>query len=348
MVYPDGSKIVWGIGRKLGGIISTPDDGPTPAQRLAKRIEDQSKGFAYFDTFNEVLEWTPTSMDHLQQANTPLVAREVEGTKAAIGGKPTDLILCHDYKGGYMDYESVRPGLADMEMYSCEYLQSVDTFIYFSHKLVCIPPPTWTNLLHRNGVKVLGTFIVEPQTPDIERMLERRNGRYIYAEKLGAMTRSYGFDGWLLNLEKKFSSNRTEEVLGFIQELKENCDSDCQVIWYDALDRNNKVEYYNGLSDENVAFAMLAGGFFTNYKWTEKELESSMKLAKEVGLSPRKIYFGIDVWAQNTDMPGPPRVTYPPKGGGGTNTGLVSELLIVHVASHQFLWLKNVVEQRKW
>ncbi|EOA37252.1 hypothetical protein CARUB_v10010798mg, partial [Capsella rubella] len=31
----------------------------------------------------------------------------------------------------------------------------------FSHSLVTLPPPCWTNTAHRHGVKVLGTFIIE-------------------------------------------------------------------------------------------------------------------------------------------------------------------------------------------
>lgn len=46
-------------------------------------------------------------------------------------------------------------------------------------------------------------------------------------------------------------------------------------------------------------------------------------VAEQHGIKSTEVYFGVDVWAQNTDMPGPPRVTYPPDGGGGTLTGSV-------------------------
>ena len=55
-----------------------------------------------------------------------------------------------------------------------------------------------------------------------------------------------------------------------------------------------------------------------------KNLKEAESTAERHGLQPDRISFGIDVWAQNTGTPGPPRITFPPKGGGGTNTGLVS------------------------
>lgn len=37
----------------------------------------------------------------------------------------------------------------------------IDLFVYFSHHMVTIPPPGWVMAAHRNGVRVLGTFITE-------------------------------------------------------------------------------------------------------------------------------------------------------------------------------------------
>ena len=229
--------------------------------------------------------------------------------------------------GGYHDYESVRPSLLNEKKYFCNYLQYVDTFVYFSHKLVSCPPPTWTNTLHRNGVKVLGTFVVEPQTPNIEQMLDRRDGEFILAKQLSAMAKAYGFDGWLLNIEKEFpfwSVDRTTSLVKLIRDLKRLLGLEGKVIWYDALTNRNEVEYQNGLSLRNIEFAKAADALFTNYKWTDIELNNAKINAQWHALDLANVFFGIDVWAQNTNMQGPRRVTYPPDGGGGTLTGLVS------------------------
>ena len=322
---PDWRNIGWHIGKKLKEIFqpSPRDNGPSKEERLAQRLRDVLKGFAYFDNFDELEAWSVATVDPIQQANTPIVDRSTRSIQGQAFPK-SKVLLCHDYSGGYHEYESVRPSLQESQLYSCEYLQYVDTFIYFSHKLVCIPPPTWTNTLHRNGVSVLGTFILEPQTPDVERLLAKVDGRYPVAEKLAAMTTTYGFDGWLINIEKEFSTNVTEDIVGFIRELKNGLTATCQVIWYDALTSGNTLKYQNGLTPKNLVFAQASDALFTNYKWTEAKLHSSKQLALENNIKTKDTYFGIDLWAQNTDMPGPPRITFPPDGGGGTNIGLVS------------------------
>ena len=329
--FPDWSKVGRRIGKKLRDILNPPtDDGPSEEQRRTQRLSDARKGFAYFDTFEEILQWSTQSVHARQQANTPLAARSAS-TLYPQKSPSTKLMLCHDYKGGYHDYESVRPGLLQDELYSCEYLQHVDSFIYFSHKLVSCPPPSWTNVLHRNGVSALGTFIIEPQLADIEQMLGLVDGEYVVAKQLARMASTYGFDGWLLNIEKEFPDhvhNLTEKMVDFIETLKRCLGPDALVVWYDALTIENEVDYQNGLSLKNAPFARAAHRLFTNYKWTPKHLSTSRAISDHFGLERSKIYFGIDVWAQNTNMPGPRRVTYPPKGGGGTNTGLVRAALL--------------------
>lgn len=179
--------------------------------------------------------------------------------------------------------------------------------------------------MHRNGVKILGTFIMESEKIHPERMLEQKDGEFVVAKQLAAIADAYGFDGWLLNVEIDFPNlveDSTGKLTGFIRNLKRLLWPEGLVIWYDALTIDNKVDYQNGLTEKNVPFALGADSLFTNYKWTKAKLEQSKIISQWHGLSPKEVQFGIDVWAQCTDMPGPPRVTFPAKNGGGTNTGL--------------------------
>ncbi|KAF2660203.1 glycoside hydrolase family 85 protein [Lophiostoma macrostomum CBS 122681] len=313
-------------------LFPSPDTGPTPEEREKQRKVDSVKGFTYFDTFDQLDAWTEALADPLQRANTPLLQRSQVPDKDK--SRKADILLCHDYSGNYRPYEAASGIGLDEESYSCEQLQFVDSFIYFSHKLVCVPPPAWTNHLHRNGVKCIGTLLVEPQTKESDRLLERvfapnveeGNPTFTLATKLASIAKHYGFDGWLINIEKPFSKDSWDPnvLQAFLAQLKEEIGPDKSLIWYDAITINNKVDYQNSLTLQNILFAKSCSQVLTNYCWKEANARESKELSQRYDLLPTDIFFGVDVWAQNTTKLTHPRITY---GGGGTNTGVaVTEL----------------------
>jgi endo-beta-N-acetylglucosaminidase D len=216
-------------------LFPVPDTGPTPEERRKQRDLDRLKGFAYFDTFDQLEAWTEDDCDSFQRANTPRIRTEDRGTNDSLD--KANVLLIHDYSGNYHDYESVQATGVDTELYSCEYLQFVDVFIYFSHKLVCIPPPTWTNTLHRNGVEVLGTLLVEPQTEGSECLLQHtrdgQNMSFPLAKTLARIAGHYGFDGWLVNIEKRFSNDvwGPEVLKAFLCQLRAEMGGAMRLIW---------------------------------------------------------------------------------------------------------------------
>jgi mannosyl-glycoprotein endo-beta-N-acetylglucosaminidase len=46
-------------------------------------------------------------------------------------------------------------GGTNPDAYAIRHWYLIDVFVYFSHSLVTLPPPCWTNTAHRHGVKVL-------------------------------------------------------------------------------------------------------------------------------------------------------------------------------------------------
>ncbi|KAL8758976.1 MAG: hypothetical protein Q9184_003756 [Pyrenodesmia sp. 2 TL-2023] len=332
--WPDWERVGRRFGKRLRDVFDPRPaaPGPSPEEQRAQRLRDASVGLVYFDTLEEVESWNHSDVDPIQQPNQPLLARTAgqiyHGQNT--NGPTTKLLLCHDYKGGYHAYESVRPAALNCIGYSCNYLEFVDTFIYFSHKLICVPPATWTNALHRNGVKVLGTVLIEPQTARMDHLLFKKDGVFLFAEQLAEMSDAYGFDGWLFNIEQdapEASGEWGSKLAVFLSDLRKMMGEQEKILWYDALTLEGDVYYQNGLTPMNHEFAKASNGLFTNYKWTEKKLAESKTFARDIHFPTADVFFGVDLWAQNTDMPGPKRVTYPPEGGGGTNTGLAMSLL---------------------
>uniref|UniRef100_H2YKH1 Cytosolic endo-beta-N-acetylglucosaminidase TIM barrel domain-containing protein n=1 Tax=Ciona savignyi TaxID=51511 RepID=H2YKH1_CIOSA len=72
------------------------------------------------------------------------------------------VLLCHDMSGNYLDDRFAQQivGKRTLE-YQLSYWSLVDTFVYFSHHFITIPPVGWINACHTNGVLTLGTFITE-------------------------------------------------------------------------------------------------------------------------------------------------------------------------------------------
>lgn len=217
-------------------LFPTPGTGPSPEERRKQRQKDLTKGFTYFDTFEQLESWTAEESEPFQRTNFPLVPRAKSESDLAEG--KSEVVLIHDYSGNYHDYESVQDIVVEEQMYACEYLQFVSTFIYFSHKLVCVPPPTWTDVLHRNGVLSLGTILLEPQTEQTERLLgfiDTDGAReYLLASKLSEIADHYGFDGWLLNIEKPFPQDawNIASLQTFCSQLRDFMGPKRRLIWF--------------------------------------------------------------------------------------------------------------------
>ncbi|EWC45568.1 hypothetical protein DRE_05426 [Drechslerella stenobrocha 248] len=268
----------------------------------------------YFDDLASVRHWQPDTSNEAEAsniANVPLQERPIVEER-----DPFKLLVCHDFKGGYLPYEDSQGTFSDEAVYTLEYLHLVTTFVYFSHHRVTIPPAPWINLMHKNGVRILGTFIVEPgNTAGFDDLLERGpDGQFVFVERLVDIAAHYGFDGWLLNFEEHFPDEkfRLKDTIRFIEDLRNGCDrrvKGSEVVWYDSLTIYNRVAYANGLSPANAPFFSVSSAIFTNYRWNPlAQLLTTAALSKALHRS-HDVYMGIDVFGRGTF------------GGGGWGVG---------------------------
>ncbi|KAK7206387.1 glycosyl hydrolase family 85-domain-containing protein [Myxozyma melibiosi] len=225
------------------------------------------------------------------------------------------LLVCHDFKGGYSanedaDFQGYFPHESGTA-YWIRAFELIDTFIYFSHTRVAVPPATWTTASHRNGVCCLGTLIFEftkEATADARKLLTPNAGGigYHYADVLAQVANYFGFDGYLLNVETVLgSSAEAREMLNFIEYFKfalhKLVGPHARVIWYDSLTTENKISYQDCLNLTTLPFFRVADGLFTNYFWKEKQVFDGAKLA---GMVYRlDLWTGIDVWGRGVHYP---------------------------------------------
>ena len=68
------------------------------------------------------------------------------------------------------------------------------------------------------------------------------------------ITRYYNFDGWLINIENPLEKGWIENVNLFLSELKKELrqlGQHQQLIWYDSVTKEGKLEWQNELNDNN-------------------------------------------------------------------------------------------------
>jgi len=206
--------------------IKTDDENEREQLRMmeSEKHDMASTGLTWFNSFEEIHAWQARDADPVQRASMPLFIRP---DNDATGPEPK-LIVVHEPYFGYLDHEV--PGVVGVmeEKFSMSHLQSVETFVYATKRLVSIPPPGWTNLMHKNGVKVLGTLYVGRKSLDKEELLQldiwdsvENSRQYPAAVKLAKMAKTYGFDGWMVSIDTGFARCISPaSIVEFLEQLR--------------------------------------------------------------------------------------------------------------------------------
>nr|XP_022316431.1 cytosolic endo-beta-N-acetylglucosaminidase-like isoform X2 [Crassostrea virginica] len=256
-------------------------------------------------TCEELDAWCPDDQLDGRVCSVPIVKR-----KEKPKGTPKTL-LCHDMCGGYLTDKFVQ-GADDPSPYRFFHWQNIDSFIYFSHYFVTIPPVSWINAAHKHGVKVFGTFITEWDDGKVRchKVIETEESFKRAANKLVEITKYYQFDGWLINIENVVEKDKVENLCQFVGYLTSQLHQaipGSEVIWYDSVLNTGELKWQNELNSKNCMFFDACDGIFLNYNWKDETLHNSLKLAREKGRD-MDVYVGIDVFGRGC------------LGGGGFNT----------------------------
>lgn len=308
---------------------------PFPPLRLFERRPGLTVPLTDVDA---LLRWRPTGLDARCVSSVPLPSAfaqryvrsgvalsasipSARGSSSALRRlQPARLLLCHDFRDGYHDWEAQSDGVQGNSLdlnstWRFNHWAYVDVFVYFSHYCVTIPPVSFIHAAHRHGTLILGTLIFEHGRGEAEllKILQSFKSRANAARQLASIARFYGFDGWLVNIEVSLSggSSAASDLAAFVADLtravRKLLGPVSEVIWFDAVTRDGSLAWQNELNVENEPFFKAAGSLFTNYCW---DRNAPVRSAIKAGTRRTDVWTGIDVHGRNTF------------GGGGFHTHL--------------------------
>ncbi|CAL8270505.1 unnamed protein product [Lota lota] len=251
-------------------------------------------------TLDQLLAWQRSTANPLNVATVPLAVRD-----PPLASCTHRTLVSHDMMGGYLDDRFIQ-GTESEAPYAFYHWQYIDIFNYFTHNLVTIPPAVWSNVAHKHGVIVIGTFITEWKEGSkmCEEFLKDAESYRLVADKLVQISHYHGFDGWLINIENSLSGVAVRNTPLFLRYLTDQMHlrrAGSVVLWYDSVLEDGKLQWQNELNTHNRIFFDACDGFFTNYNWVETDLEAMGAMAAEdesIRGRQADIYVGVDVFAR--------------------------------------------------
>ncbi|GMH45314.1 hypothetical protein BSKO_13271 [Bryopsis sp. KO-2023] len=251
-------------------------------------------------TIEGALEWTPGS----RPADS--LCRAFVGFSPPPGNGRKQMMVCHDMAGGYHG-DALVQGSDDWNFYQIWDWRSIDACIYFSHSMVTIPPPGWTNAAHKNGTKSLGCLVFEWDygKDSVEELLKDEKTTNQLIDKLIELAVYFGFDGWLLNFEVELNVAKIPALQYFCENLTNRMHETIphsMIVWYDAITIEGKLEWQDCLDEKNLSFFNITDAILVNYTWGQEKLTTDRLSSRWRNHS---VFVGFDVYGRNTKEYGP-------------------------------------------
>lgn len=294
----------------------------------------------------ELLAWDPSKDENIEfnKGTVPLAKRLSKGYLDLVNetqDKDFSVVALSIMNASTSGNPSQGSNKFDSNTFS--YWQYIDKLVYWGGSAgegIIVPPSADViDSAHKNGVPVLGTIFF-PTTEHggkaewVDQFLQKdENGKFPMIDKLIEVCEVLGFDGWFINMETGLTVSQndfidqtetaqegakiTEEHAKLMQEfIKEfNERSDLEIMWYDSLTKDGKMDWQNALTEKNDYFLIdsdqkeVANSMFLNFWWTtdrladQELLKKSRERAISLGLNPHELYAGIDMQANGTNTP---------------------------------------------
>ncbi|XP_055305335.1 cytosolic endo-beta-N-acetylglucosaminidase isoform X2 [Sitodiplosis mosellana] len=232
--------------------------------------------------------------EHIQE-NVQNITEPNERTRPKV-------LVCHDMAGNYRGDRFLH-GSRKYDDYRFYHWAGIDLFNYFSHNYITIPPLCWINAGHRNGVQVLGTIIIEFDEAKkiLDELLHSRQDLYRFAEAFVLVTKNFGFDGWLLNIECGIAADQVPKLKEFVRQLTKRIHEEIPngvVIWYDSVIESGSLRWQNEVNEENIDMYQGTDGILLNYWWSRQHLERTVNILRNDPEELAKVFVGIDVFGR--------------------------------------------------
>lgn len=314
-------------------------DNPTSSRKISYAITPEAGEAADFKMLNtptaphwfpkELLEWDP-STDKDINFNKSVIKLADRASKDSLDA--VNQTQNKDFKVASLSIMNASTsgnpsqGSNKFDANTFSYWQYIDTLVYWAGSAgegIIVPPSADViDSAHKNGVPVLGTvffpMVVHGGKAEwVHEFLQKdSNGDFPMVDKLIEVAQVIGFDGWFINEETaKITKEHAELFQEFIIAFKEKSEDKLEIMWYDSLTKEGKMDWQNALTDENNFFMIndekksVADSMFLNFWWTNKNLADKELLkasnikAKEDGINPYDLYAGIDLQANGVATP---------------------------------------------
>lgn len=121
-------------------------------------------------------------------------------------------------------------------------------------------------------------------------------------DALVLVTKNFGFEGWLLNIECKADKAQIPMLKQFVRKLSCRIHQEIphgKVIWYDSVIENGSLEWQNEVNEKNIRMYDGTDGILLNYCWKDEQLKHTAQILNDDPVAMAKVFVGIDVFGRS-------------------------------------------------